>query len=280
MLNTWIGGSVVAALAGMIGFFAVLRSSAFAAHAIPQSAFAGAAAAALLGLSPLLGLAIFSGLAAVAINRLGMQARHDVATALAMVLLLGLGALFLGLGTEYAPQVYALLFGQILGVSDSELIPLVAVSGGTALFLLWVYRPLLLSSVVEDVAGAAGVRPWLADLSFLLLVAAVSTVAIPVVGALLLFSLMIGPAAAARYLVARPLPAVFLGAALALGDIWMSIALAYLTGLPIGFFVGMGSAVIFVGALALGSFERRRTGGRRDLSGSGPNTCGEVLSNV
>lgn len=94
MTNTWIVATIVAAVAGVVGFFVVIRGSAFAAHALPLGAFPGAAAAHLLGLNQLLGLIVFSGLAVVGINQLGRRGRHEVATALCLVMLLGLGALF------------------------------------------------------------------------------------------------------------------------------------------------------------------------------------------
>jgi zinc/manganese transport system permease protein len=121
MVNTWIAASVVAVVSGVIGFFVVLRGSAFVAHALPQGAFAGAAGAALVGASTLGGLGVFSLLGAVAIGWLGRRGRHDVVTALALVLMLGLGALFLSFSSEYAPEIYSLLFGEVLGVSSGEL---------------------------------------------------------------------------------------------------------------------------------------------------------------
>ena len=117
MLNTWIAATVVAVIAGVMGFFAVLRGSTFAAHAIPNGAFAGAAGASLLGLNPFAGLAVFSVAGALGIAGLGRRARHDVATALTFVMMLGVGALFVSWSTEYAQEAYSLLFGEVFGVS-------------------------------------------------------------------------------------------------------------------------------------------------------------------
>ncbi|HSR23845.1 MAG TPA: metal ABC transporter permease, partial [Candidatus Eisenbacteria bacterium] len=94
MLNTWVAGTAVAVIAGVAGFFAVLRGSTFAAHAIPNGAFAGAAGATLLGLNPFAGLAAFSVAGALGIAALSRRARSDVATALTFVMMLGVGALF------------------------------------------------------------------------------------------------------------------------------------------------------------------------------------------
>ncbi len=103
MVNAWTVASIVAVVAGVVGFFTVLRGSAFAAHAIPNGSFAGAAGASLIGVSTLLGLGVFSLAGALGIGLLGRRGRHDVATALALVMMLGLGALFLSFSEEYAP---------------------------------------------------------------------------------------------------------------------------------------------------------------------------------
>src|ERR1700753_3559993 len=107
MMNTWIAGTIVAVIAGMTGFFAVLRGSTFAAHAIPNGAFAGAAGASLLGINVIWGLAVFALGGALGIGALGgesggRKARTDVVTALALVVMLGVGALFVSVGTSYA----------------------------------------------------------------------------------------------------------------------------------------------------------------------------------
>ena len=117
MMNTWIVATIVAVISGVVGFFAVLRGSTFAAHAIPNGAFAGAAGAGLVGVSTLAGLAAFSVAGALAIGAAGRRARHDVVTALALVLMLGMGALFVSVSTEYAQETYSLLFGEVFGVS-------------------------------------------------------------------------------------------------------------------------------------------------------------------
>src|ERR1700678_3860581 len=128
MLNAWEVASIVAVVAGMVGFFVVLRGSAFVAHAIPNGSFAGAAGASLIGVNTLVGLGVFSLLGALGIGVLGRRGRRDVATALILVLMLALGAAFLSRTTEYEPEIYSLLFGEILGVSSSQILP-VAVLG-------------------------------------------------------------------------------------------------------------------------------------------------------
>ncbi|MBO0703570.1 MAG: metal ABC transporter permease [Candidatus Dormibacteraeota bacterium] len=246
LVDTWVAASVVAVVAGAIGFFCVLRGAAFVAHAVPQGAFAGAAGAALLGLNTLFGLGLFSVLGALTIGWLGRRGRHDVVTALALVTMLGLGALFLSFSVDYEPEIYGLLFGQVLGVAPDQLLPIAALGGLALLATGCLFRPLLWSSVFPEMGQARGVRPGLLDAAFLVVVALTTTLTVPVVGALLTFSLMIAPAGAARCFTAGPLRAALLSIAIALVTVWAAIALGYVTNWPIGFFVGALGAVAYV----------------------------------
>jgi zinc/manganese transport system permease protein len=223
----------------------VLRGSAFPAHAIPKGAFAGAAGASLLGINTLIGLAVFSLLGALGIGSLGRRGRHDVATALALVMMLALGAAFLSRSSEYEPQVYSLLFGEVLGVSTTQIVPVAAfaVVCGAAIAVL--YRPLMLSSIVPEVAQARGICAYRIEMCFLIVVALATAVTVPVVGALLIFSLMIGPPAAARSLTNRPLLAMLLSVVIALLTVWAAIAASYACNWPIGFFVGALGALSY-----------------------------------
>ena len=245
MINTWAAATIVAVTGGVVGFFVVLRGSAFAAHAIPQGAFAGAAGASLLGISTLAGLGAFALLSALGIGSLGRRGRHDVVTALALVLMLALGAAFLSRTTEYEPEIYSLLFGEVLGVSSTEIMPVafLAVACITAVIVL--YRPLMLASVVPEIAEARGVRGHGMEACFLIVLAAATALTMPVVGALLIFSLMTGPPAAARSITSRPLPAMCWSVAIAVITVWAAIVGAYLCNWPVGFFVGTLSALSY-----------------------------------
>jgi zinc/manganese transport system permease protein len=245
MINAWEAATVVAIVAGVVGFFTVLRGAAFAAHSLPNGAFAGAAGAFLVGANTIVGLGVFSLAGAGMIAGLGRRARSDVATALTIVLMLALGDLFLSRTSEYAPEIFALLFGEILGVSSSKLGPIVVIAAVCIVAVVVLYRPLMLSSVTPDVAAARGFNPRLMDLAFLIVVALVTTMAVPVVGSLLIFSLLIGPPAAARSFTNRPPIAIILSVVFALVTVWVAIAVSYLTNLPIGFFVGATSAFAY-----------------------------------
>ena len=204
MANAWEVGTIVAIVAGVVGFFVVLRGSAFPAHAIPNGAFAGAAGANLIGINPLIGLGVFSLLAALGIGSLSRRGRADVVTALALVMMLALGAAFLSQSTEYEPQIFSLLFGEILGVSSSEILPVAVLGCVCVLAVAALYRRLMLTSIAPEIAAARGIRPHRTEMAFLVVLACATTMTVPVVGALLIFTLMIGPPAAARCFSDRP----------------------------------------------------------------------------
>jgi len=258
MINAWIAATVIAAVAGVVGFFVVIRGSAFAAHALPLGTFPGAAAAAVLGVNPLIGLLVFSGLGVIGISQLGQRGRHEIATALSFVMLLGLGALFLSMTTEYFQAVYALLFGEVLGVSSSELVPVIVISVVSVALTAILFRPLLLSSVSPELGEARGIPARRMELLFLSILALATAVALPVVGALLVFSLMVGPASAARSLTDRPSRAVLLSAGLSVLTVWISIALSFASDWPIGFFVGGLSAIAYGAGRSLTSARSAR----------------------
>ena len=265
MLNTWIAASIVAVIAGVTGFFAVVRGQTFAAHAIPNGAFAGAAGAGLLGLNVIWGLAVFAVAGALSIGTFGRKARQDVVTALSLVLMLGIGALFVSFSTEYANVTYSLLFGEVFGVSQNVLLPIAGL-GIVAIVLIGVlYRPLLLASAMPEVADAGGVSTRWMELCYLLVMALAASMTVPVVGALLMFVLMIGPSAAARSFAKRPSYAIALAVAIALVTVWIGIIASYHTNWPLGFFVGVIAAGFFLVGSGWTAI-RRRWFGRRPAS--------------
>src|SRR5258708_11408104 len=193
MMNAWTTATIVAVVAGVVGYFVVLRGSAFPAHAIPKGAFAGAAGASLLGINTLIGLGVFSLLGALGIGSLGRRGRHDVVTALALVLMLALGAAFLSRTTQHEPEIYSLLFGEILGVNTSEILPIALIGLACIAAIAAVYRPLTLSSIVPEVAEPSGVRVYRIHIFFLVVVPPPTPLPVPASAPLLIFSLMIGP---------------------------------------------------------------------------------------
>jgi zinc/manganese transport system permease protein len=277
MVNAWWSATIVAVVAGVVGFFVVLRGSAFVAHAVPQGAFAGAAGASLLGLNTVLGLGVFSLLAALGIGGLGRRGRHDAVTALALVVMLGLGALFLSWSHEYEPEIFSLLFGEVLGVSSSEILPIAVLGSLCIAAVAVVYRPLLLTSIAPEIGEARGVRSYRMETWFLCVVALATSTAVPVVGALLIFSLLIGPPAAARSFTDRPLVAMGLSVVIALATVWISIAASYESDWPVGFFVGGLGAVAYGAGRGWGAWRGSRRAAARPEEDAAPPAVGQVL---
>ncbi|WP_249020114.1 metal ABC transporter permease [Conexibacter sp. S30A1] len=257
MVNAWVVASLAAVVGGAVGFFVVMRGASFVAHAIPNGSFAGAAGATLIGSSTLAGLGLFSVAGALGIGLLGRRGRRDVATALMLVFMLGLGALFLSFSAENSEAAYSLLFGEVLGISANEIAPTLALSALGLLVLALLWRPLLLDSVLPG--RSSGRRALAIDLAFLLLVAITTTMTVPVVGTTLIFTLMIAPAAAARALTARPGFALALSALLALVTVWAAIALSYTTNWPVGFFVGAFGASAYAASRVVAWSRDRRS---------------------
>ena len=248
LLDGWIVASLVAVASGCAGFFVVLRRASFAAHALPMAAFPGAAAAALLGVGQIYALAPAALSGVALLLWLKRSQRGDAATALALVALMALGALFLSLSGRYADAVYALLFGQIFAVGPGDVAPALALGLLVPLVLLAGFRPLTLSALSPDLASLRGMGGAWADILFLAVLALAASIALPITGALLVFSLMTGPAGAACLLARGPKTAMALSVALALALIWSALALSYATNWPAGFFTGTLAAALYLAA--------------------------------
>ncbi len=254
MTHTWIAGTLVAIVAGAVGFFVVIRRAAFAAHVLPLSAFPGAAAASLLGVSGLAGLVAFSGLGVLGITRLERWGRREVATALWLAASLGLGTLLLSMTGQYSQEVYSLLFGEVLGVSRGAVISIALLTIAAVGAIAILFRPLLLDSLSSELCEAAGASSRRMELAFLAVLALSTAMVLPVVGALMVFSLMVGPASCARTLTDEPRTAVLLSVGLSLATVWSAIALSYLSNWPVGFFVGALGAVCYAAGRAYRRF--------------------------
>lgn len=250
MQNAFLAGALVAVVAGALGYFMVLRSQSFAGHTLANVGFAGAAGAVLLHWSPVLGLLVFGLAAALGIGWLserqgagrgsaqgGGRWRQDIAVGTVLAFCLGLGLLFERLASSYAANVYAILFGAALGISDRDVV-LIAITAGVALVALaFIGRPLLFASLDPLVAAGRGVPVRLLSFVFLALLAFAVAQAVQVVGVLLIFSLLVTPAAIAQQLTARPGRAIALSVILALVFTWVGLAIAYYSPYPVGFFI-------------------------------------------
>lgn len=238
MVHAFEAGTIVAIVAGAIGYFVVLRGSAFAAHALSHIGFAGATGAVVLSLNPIIGLLAFTLGAGVAIGALGNRLRsRDVTIGIVLAWTLGLGVLFISLYRGYATQAYALLFGEILGISSTDVIITLVAGIITLVAVVVIYRPLLFSSVDEDLAAARGVPVTALSVAFMAILAVAVTEAVQVVGVLLIFALIVTPAAIAVRFTSRPALAIATGIVLALAFTWLGLAIAFYSPHPVSFFI-------------------------------------------
>jgi zinc/manganese transport system permease protein len=242
MQNAYLAGTLVALTAGIMGYFMVLRSQSFAGHSLANVGFAGATGAVLFGIPPIVGLFLAGALAAVGIQALnqasGSSRQSDIAVGAVFTASLALGFLFIFLATaEYAANVYNVLFGNVLGISDTDVrIILWSTLVLVGAFLL-IARPLFFASIDPDVAAARGVPVRALALGYLMLLSLAVAVAVQVVGVLLIFALLVTPAAIAQEVTTRPAVAAAVAVALALIFTWVGLAVGYFTPYPVGFFI-------------------------------------------
>lgn len=242
-----LAGVCIAVVAAVIGYFLIIRGLTFAGHALPNIGFAGAAGAVLFGIDPVFGLFLFTIIAAIGIGLLGKEIRHrDSAVGIIMVFALGLGIAFLSLYSGYAEQVYSILFGQIVGISQTDVQVTAICSILTLLLVLMAFRPLLFSSFDQDVAQARGVPVYLLALLFLVLVAVTVSMAVQIVGALLVFILLVGPAATATRIVQRPLWAILLAIGLSVCYTMLGILLAATGSWPVSFYIATLAFLVYL----------------------------------
>lgn len=238
MRNAFLAAAIVAVVAGAAGYVLVLRNEAFAGHALAHVGFTGATGAVLIGAPPLAGLVALTVLGGVCMGLLGRRLQdRDVAIGVVLSVALGFGLLFLHFFTAYASQATALLFGNVLGVDDATLWALLALGGISLAALATIARPLLFATLQPEVAEARGVSQRLISVLFLAVVALAVAECTQIVGVLLVFTLMVGPAATAQRLTPSLATGVALSVALALAEAWGGIALAYWTDWPTSFWI-------------------------------------------
>ncbi len=244
MQHAFEAGTLVAIIAGIVGYFVVLRRSSFAAHALSHIGFAGAAGAVLIGISPVFGLLLFTSVGGIGISALGPRASHrDVQIGTVLAFMLGLGVLFISLYTGYATEAYSILFGEILGISSLDVI-VTAVAGLIILCVVAVvYRPLLFASLDEEVAEAKGLPMHMLGVIFMLLVALATSIAVQVVGVLLIFSLMVTPAAIGQRLAKQPWRALIVSVIVSLTATWLGLFVAFYEPYPVSFFI---TSIVFI----------------------------------
>jgi zinc/manganese transport system permease protein len=238
MQHAFEAGTIIAIVAGAMGYLVILRRTAFAAHAYAEIGFAGAAGAILVNISPIIGMLAASIASGFGIAVLGRRATYrDVEIGTILAFALGLGLLFISLYTGYATEAYSILFGEILGISWSNVILTLIVSACILVAAAFVYRPLLFASLDEDVAEAKGMRMVGLGIIFMVLLAASVSIAVQISGVLLIFALMVTPAATAIRLTKKPAYAIATSIAIALIATWSGLLIAFYEPYPVSFFI-------------------------------------------
>lgn len=276
MVNALRAGTIVAVVAGAIGYFMVLRRQAFVGHTLALIGFPGAAGATLLGISAgfgyfgfcIAGALIIAALpgAGRASGGLGRYGEESAVIGTVQGFALACGFLFVSLYKGFLSGLNDLLFGTIIGVTDDQVLVLLVAGVVALLVLAALARPLLFASVDPDVAGARGVPVRLVGAAFLVLLGVAAAGTSQVTGSLLVFALLVAPAAAASRLTARPALGVLLSVLLALAVTWVGEGIAYFSPYPIGFWVTTLAFAVFLLASGYRAAADRRAGRARSTA--------------
>jgi zinc/manganese transport system permease protein len=250
MVNAFRAGTAVAIIAAAVGWFTVLRQQTFAGHSLAVIGFPGAAAAVWLGLSASLGFYAFCVSAALVIALLPRTTRGSYREESAVIgtlqaFALAAGFLFVSLYGGFLNGVTSLLFGSFLGVTDRQVVTLVAVAIGVAIVLGAFGRRLFFASVDPDVATASGVPARALSTVFLIVLALAVAATSQITGALLVFALLVVPAAAAQAITARPLPSFCVALVFGLAITWIGLTVAYYSPYPVGFWITSIACVVY-----------------------------------
>lgn len=246
MRSALVAGTLVAVAAGLVGYHVVVRRQVFATHALAHIGFPGATGAILLGVPTLMGVFVFCTLGALAIGALGRSAgEREVPTGTVLAFATALGVLFGSLASRGAASVTAILFGNILAVTWGEIAVFAVLTALLAVVLGCVARPLTFASVDPKVAAAKAVPVRGLGIVFLVLLALVVTMSVQVVGTLLLFALVVTPAAAALYVTARPVLVVATATAIAVASVWGGLVVAAMFNLPPSFAIVSVAVVVW-----------------------------------
>ena len=255
MTNALAAGTIVAVMAAVIGWFMTLRKQTFVGHTLAVIAFPGAAAATLAGLPRSPATSPSQPSARLCSARPAVAGSVAVATRVALIgtvqaFALGLGFLFVSLYHGLLENVSTLLFGTFLGITDNQVLALLGVAAGALAILALIGRPLLFASIDPEVALTRGIPVRALSLAFLLLLGLAVAETSQITGALLVFTLLVTPAATAQTLTTKPIESLTLSIAIALLVTWLGLAIAFFSPYPVGFWVTSLSFGLFVLARA------------------------------
>lgn len=236
MTRAFIAGLCIAVAAGIVGYFTIARQSTFAAHALAHIGLPGATGAVLLGLPVSLGMGAFALGGALVIAALGKKAsQREIATGTVLAFATGLGLYFARMSSSASQQFQSILFGSILTITHDQIIGFIIFDVVLLAVFAVVYRPMLFSSLDEQVAQAKGVPVTLMNVLYMAILAGVITIAVPAVGTLLIFALVVTPAATANIATASPFKAMAMATGLCLLAIWGGLVLSAMFPAPPSF---------------------------------------------
>ncbi|MCI1983858.1 MAG: metal ABC transporter permease [Bifidobacteriaceae bacterium] len=254
MVNALIAGVLISVAAGFIGYFTVARRSTFAAHALAHIGLPGATGAVLFGLPVSLGLGLFALGGALTIGALGKKAsQREIATGTILAFAMGVGLFFSRLSSSAAEQMQSILFGSILTITQGQLLGFAIFDIVLLIVLAVTYRPLLFSSVDEQVAQAKGVPVAVMNVVFMAMLAGVITISVQAVGTLLIFALVVTPAAAANGIARSPFRAMIGAVVICLVSIWGGLLVSSMFPTPPSFVIVTISTLIWAVARAIES---------------------------
>ncbi len=258
MANAFIAGLCIALAAGVMGYFTIVRHSTFAAHALAHIGLPGATGAVLLGLPVSLGLGTFALGGALVIGALGKRvSEREIATGTVLAFATGLGLFFARLSSSASSQMQSILFGSILTITTGQLIGFAIFDALLIVVLAVIYRPLLFSSLDEQVAQAKGVPIGVMNVAFMAIMAGVITIAVPAVGTLLIFALVVTPAATANILTGTPFRSMVVAGLLCLASIWGGLVISAMFPAPPSFIIVTLSTLFWVIAKIVETVRRK-----------------------
>ncbi|MBO5628106.1 MAG: metal ABC transporter permease [Aeriscardovia sp.] len=246
MVRAMIAGVLISLSAGVIGYFVIARKSTFAAHAVAHIGIPGATGAVLLGLPVSLGMGVFALAGSLIIGILGKKAsKREVATGTILAFALGLGLMLARLSTAASQQLQSILFGSILTVTNSQLITFLIFDVLLLIITAVIYRPLLFTSVDEQVAQAKGLHTQALNLVFMALLAGSVTIAVQAVGTLLIFALLVTPSASANAIARSPRSAILLSTVICFVSIMLGLLFSAMFPTPPSFAIVTVSTIIW-----------------------------------
>lgn len=251
MRHAFVASTFIALTCGLIGVFVVSRQLSFLTHMLSEIGFSGAAFAAFIGISPLVGMLLFTLVSSALISGLSVErARRESTISAISSLFIGSGILFLALANQSSSYATDILFGSIVGISQQGVWQLVILSLVVLLTLWVIFRPLQFDSFDPVGAQANGLPTFWIGSIFLVLLAVSVSVGAQIVGSMLVFILMTIPAAIAKALGHSIKQLLFISVGMALLGVWLGLALAYWTNWPVTFFIAIIEVVGYLVALA------------------------------